>query len=187
MTSEGKASSEIYARLYWNSTGVMLRPGYSYQFSATGSWWDAVKKCGADGYPKGNFVQELARNLRRSPENDWFALVGAVNRDLSTRFLNDATERADNCATIYRHSLLYLVSNAFEHQRGVPLLGMEIFLNQVSPSLGEVPGCTLISCPTGTAASVTDRSTCTSHGGFSGDSATREAILARIAARHKKA
>ena len=87
MTSEGKASSEIYAQLYWNSTGVMLRPGYSYQFSATGSWWDAVKKCCADGYPKGNFVQELARNLRRSPENDWFALVGAVNRDLSTRFL----------------------------------------------------------------------------------------------------
>jgi hypothetical protein len=27
--------------------------------------------------------------------------------------------------TICRRSLLYLVSNAFEHQRGVPILGME--------------------------------------------------------------
>jgi papain like protease len=115
------------------------------------------------------------------------ASVGNQVATYTEFYLNDATERADNCATIYRHSLLYLVSNAFEHQRGVPLLGMEIFLNQVSPPLAGVPGCTLISCPTGTAASVTDRSTCTSHGGFSGDSATREAILARIAARHKKA
>jgi hypothetical protein len=95
-------------------------------------------------------------------------------------YLNDATERADNCATIYRRSLLYLVSNAFEHQRGMPILGMETFLNALNPLLAGVPGCDLISCPTGTAAPVPNRSTCTSHGGFSSDSATREAILARI-------
>jgi hypothetical protein len=99
-------------------------------------------------------------------------------------YLNDATERADNCATIYRRSLLYLVSDAFEHQRGMPLLGMEMFLNDISPPIKGTPGCSLISCPTATAAAVTDRSTCTSHGGFSSDIATREAILARIAARH---
>jgi Papain family cysteine protease len=100
-------------------------------------------------------------------------------------YLNDATERADNCATIYRHSLLYLVSDAFEHQRGTPILGMQIFLNSVNPPLTGVAGCDLISCPTGTTVPITESSTCTSHGGFSSDPATREAILARIAARHR--
>jgi hypothetical protein len=100
-------------------------------------------------------------------------------------YLNDATERADNCATIYRRSLLYLVSNAFEGLRGTPLLGMETFLNAVQPPLNGVVGCDLISCPTGQTAPVAERSDCISHGGFSADNATRDAILARITARHK--
>lgn len=41
--------------------------------------------------------------------------------------LNDELERDDQVAAIYRKSLLYLVSNAFEEQKEAPLLGMEVF------------------------------------------------------------
>ena len=53
--------------------------------------------------------------------------------------LTDRAERADNCAQIYRKSLLYLISNAFEEtmrvpgdpdRDGVPLVGMEKFLTR---------------------------------------------------------
>jgi hypothetical protein len=51
--------------------------------------------------------------------------------------LDDETEQDDHCVHTYHKSLLYLVSNAFEEQRripivspeGEPLLGMEKFLN----------------------------------------------------------
>ncbi|MCG3136024.1 MAG: hypothetical protein HMLKMBBP_03819 [Planctomycetes bacterium] len=49
--------------------------------------------------------------------------------------LDDATERRDDCLGLYRKSLLYLVSNAFEddarapfEDHGEPLLGMEAFV-----------------------------------------------------------
>ncbi len=45
--------------------------------------------------------------------------------------LNDSLEKDDNVAKVYRKSLLYLVSNAFERQKERPLLGMEKFLPDV--------------------------------------------------------
>ncbi len=42
--------------------------------------------------------------------------------------LTDEAERSDNCANIYRKSLLYMVSNALEVDYGMPLLGMEKFV-----------------------------------------------------------
>jgi hypothetical protein len=101
--------------------------------------------------------------------------------------LTDPAERQDNCATIYRRSLLYLVSNAFEHQRGMPILGMEEFFS-VLPQRTDappVPGQVWdwIASPSGTNAPVQNRSNSVSHGGFSSDSDTQQAILSRIAPR----
>jgi hypothetical protein len=101
--------------------------------------------------------------------------------------LTDPAERQDNCATIYRRSLLYLVSNAFEHQRGMPILGMEEFFS-VLPQRTDappVPGQVWdwIASPTGKNAPVQSRSNSVSHGGFSCDSDTQQAILSRIAVR----
>jgi len=49
--------------------------------------------------------------------------------------LDDQTEQDDDCGKIYNKSLLYLVSNAFEEKRdiplfrdGIPILGMEKFV-----------------------------------------------------------
>ena len=102
-------------------------------------------------------------------------------------YLTDLAERQDNCAGVYRRSLLYLVSDAFEHQRKTPLLGMEKYLSNLQqphtqPSqAGQIWD--WIAAPTGQSASSIARSNSTSHGGFSSDSDTREAILERIATR----
>jgi hypothetical protein len=52
---------------------------------------------------------------------------GSIER-FSLYTLTDEAERCDHCANIYRKSLLYLVSNALEDGYGVPLLGMEKFV-----------------------------------------------------------
>ncbi|HEY0877769.1 MAG TPA: caspase family protein [Zeimonas sp.] len=49
---------------------------------------------------------------------------GAVRRVTLFTMQRDY-ERADDCAGIYHKSLLYLVSNALETERGTPLLGLE--------------------------------------------------------------
>ncbi|CAN5275626.1 C1 family peptidase [soil metagenome] len=51
-------------------------------------------------------------------------------RNLWQYNLSDAREQDDNVAAIYRKSLLYLVSNAFEDRKHEPLLGMEVFSSQ---------------------------------------------------------
>ena len=55
-------------------------------------------------------------------------------------YLTDVAERQDNCGAIYRRSLLYLVSNAFEHQRGMPLLGMQKFVDPANLSGAQPAG-----------------------------------------------
>jgi hypothetical protein len=83
----------------------------------------------------------------------------------------------------YGRSLLWLVSNAFEEQRGTPLLGMKEFLkseaalkraafNDIIESAG--PGVKDAECNT------------TSHGGFDNDAATMNAVLMRILGKKPK-
>jgi hypothetical protein len=101
--------------------------------------------------------------------------------------LTDSAEGQDNCATIYRRSLLYLVSNAFEHQRGMPILGMEKFFSLL-PQKTDTPPLPgqlwdWIASPTGANVPVKNKSNSVSHGGFSSDADTQQAILARISAR----
>jgi hypothetical protein len=101
-------------------------------------------------------------------------------------YLTDAAERQDNCATIYRRSLLYLVSNAFELQRGVPLLGMQKFVdpaNLVSARPAKAEVWQWIMSPTNSNVPVIDRSNSTSHGNFSSDPDTQLAIQTRIQSR----
>jgi hypothetical protein len=87
MTSNSVTNATIHARSHWNATSIVLQENSTYRFLATGVWWDLFTKCGADGYPTGNPVQEHFRNRRRMPHENWFALIGAFNRDLSTAFL----------------------------------------------------------------------------------------------------
>ena len=51
----------------------------------------------------------------------------------------DPFERDDDCAGVYRKSLLYLIRNALEDQYGTDLLGLEISL-RARPELARCYG-----------------------------------------------
>ena len=98
--------------------------------------------------------------------------------------LTDKVERQDTCVGIYRHSLLYLVSNAFEHRRGTPILGMEAFFvkdaNLTTQRPAKASVWDVIASPT-SPTDLTKRSNSTTHGGFDNDDDTRIAVIERIA------
>jgi predicted esterase len=94
-------------------------------------------------------------------------------RNFAIYNLKDALEKKDSVAKVYRKSLLYLVSNAFEEARERPLLGMEKFKDEVKI----VNGIPEIILSSGTGGS---RSRSTSHGGFDNDIYTMNHILRRI-------
>ena len=110
--------------------------------------------------------------------------------------LGDEAERDDTVGP-YGKSLLYLVSNAFEHKRGRPLLGMERFVSDRGTAaaadtvpamnalfkdpLGGLPGIVIA----GTADPEDSRSQSTSHGGFDNDADTLNSVLCRILGKKK--
>lgn len=97
--------------------------------------------------------------------------------------LTDIVERRDNCGTVYRQSLLYLVSNSFEHKRGTPILEMEKFSDAFArPRPAGAKVWDWIAAPT-SPVDTTFRTNSTSHGGFDDDPDTRAAVLARIGRR----
>lgn len=114
-------------------------------------------------------------------------------RNLTVFNLDDATERQDNIAEIYNKSLLYLVSNSFEPERGTPLLGLNRFLTGPETVVGAVPSKgrtalkivrdflrkkpgTLITSPSADP-SPRRRSDARSHGGFGSDRSTLNSTI----------
>jgi hypothetical protein len=96
--------------------------------------------------------------------------------------LSDKAEQDDHCARIYNKSLLYLVSNAFEHKAripgfrgGQPLLGMEKFLGPVRP-LFEGPHELVVAPDPGGLSEARE------HGAFDDDRATVASTFRRILA-----
>lgn len=70
----------VYARDYWNWTGIFLEAGATYEFEvdSTQIWKDAMIETNADGY-RGNPIQWLFSWLKRFPGHPWFCLTGAVS------------------------------------------------------------------------------------------------------------
>ena len=93
--------------------------------------------------------------------------------DLRVYNLNDALEREDNVEKVYRKSLLYLVSNAFERVDKRPLLGMEKF-SQLVTRAGSQPQFIYSNGVDGA------QSRSTSHGGFDTDVYTMNHVLEMI-------
>lgn len=107
-----------------------------------------------------------------------------------TYVLSDTGERDDDVG-IYGKSLLYLVSNAFERERGTPLLGMEKFIHSLNdpaaaaeqgpldPDLvaALAPGLVVAGEP---AQGDLGPSRSDTHGGFDNDPDTLNSILRRI-------
>lgn len=89
--------------------------------------------------------------------------------------LSDELELKDNVAKVYRKSLLYLVSNAYEGGKKVPLLGMEKFQDEIDVTeLGTGFEFVISQGQEGS------RTASTSHGGFDNDIYTLNNILSRV-------
>lgn len=105
--------------------------------------------------------------------------------------MNKLRELDDNCITIYRKSLLYLIHYALEDRRETPILGLEIVLRadarlQQMFGLGTPgPGAVgeVIWSKTPGTAGPRSRSRSTSHGGFDNDPATMDSVLRRVLGR----
>ena len=87
--------------------------------------------------------------------------------------LKDELEENDNVAKVYRKSLLYLVSKAFEKVKDKPLLGMENF-ESMATTVGPQPKFIYSNGVEG------QRTRSKSHGGFDNDVYTMNHILRRV-------
>ena len=94
-------------------------------------------------------------------------------RDMAIYNLLDELELDDTVTPLYRKSLLYLVSNAFERQQECPLLGMQKFATDVT-RVGDQPR---IHYSNGATGRITRSTT---HGGFDNDVFTMNHILKRV-------
>jgi hypothetical protein len=124
-------------------------------------------------------------------KEQYMPLIGGGEIERFTLFtLTDRAERDDTCANIYKKSLLYLVSDAFEAKArvpllrddGVPILGMERCVRADAQLLAVLsrPGCDWVLSPNAVEVGEAQAARSTSHGGFDDDEATLKATLARI-------
>lgn len=100
--------------------------------------------------------------------------------------MSKSHERADNCAGVYRKSLLYLIYEALEAERKTPILGLEVSLRE-NPRLKELFGLgaarsrvgeviwstTLLDSGRGASRAI-------HHGDFDDDAATMNSVLRRV-------
>jgi hypothetical protein len=121
------------------------------------------------------------------------AFLPAIEAQTIKRFalfvLSGKAELDDNCAGIYHKSLLYLVSNALEKyshipgfRDGVPLLGMEKFINEDN-QLGDLfsrENAQLVISPNNEAEGLVKSSGARHHGDFDDDNQTVKATLAHM-------
>lgn len=93
--------------------------------------------------------------------------------DMSIYNLSKDLEKDDNVAKIYRKSLLYLVSRAFEEEPVEEILGMRKYSDELN-----APRLSFIYSEGRD--NQTPRSASRSHGGFDNDPATMNDILRRV-------
>jgi hypothetical protein len=102
--------------------------------------------------------------------------------------MKDQLERADNCAGVYRKSLLYLIREGLEPAQPTPILGLEIELRadaELAPIRGPVAGGQQVgevvwSKTTQDQGGLRGASTSKSHGGFDDDVPTMDSVARRI-------
>ncbi len=113
---------------------------------------------------------------------------GAVRRVTLFTMQRDY-ERDDDCAGIYHKSLLYLVSNALERERGAPILGLEESLRADAQmkdlfGLGDLPSATgNVVWSVSESDSGASASTARAHAAFDDDVPTMNSVARRVLGR----
>ncbi len=115
MERVGTTVYTIYARRYWNEFEFPVVEGSRYRLAARGQWRDGGIECGPDGYSSPNAILRLAEGVRRSPDDNWFALVGCVERKLETRFLiggqTNWTATGTGCLSCFANDVPFMYWN----------------------------------------------------------------------------
>jgi len=107
---------QINARPEWNDTGITLKAGQRYQFTASGTWKDAWNSCGPDGYPSNSTVLRLSEKYRRVADRNWFMLCGSLDKDtalifpIGSSFSPPPFER-DGVLTCFANDISYMYWN----------------------------------------------------------------------------
>ena len=113
-------------------------------------------------------------------ESHYRPLLASNNiKEASIYNLTETQELDDSVASVYRKSLLYLVSRAFEEDPIEPLLGMQRYNQDLDTS--DLPLSFIYSGPPHTS-----RCNSTSHGGFDNDPGTMNDILKRVLLKKPK-
>jgi hypothetical protein len=171
-----------------------LLKGHALELHAVGhsagsifhSWFLPVAR--SQGVPAFKTLQLLAPAItvadfdqRLLPEIGGGAAKAAVLFTMKRHY-----EEADNCAGVYRKSLLYLIHHALEPEKRTPVLGLEISL-RADDMAARLFGLRSATGASGRAVwSVTDESTGASastavhHGDFDDDSPTMSAVAANV-------
>jgi len=100
-------------------------------------------------------------------------------KETSIYNLTDVQEQNDSVAGVYRKSLLYLVSRAFEEEPAEPLLGMQRYNQDLSSSKISIHFIY-------SGQSKKSRCSSTSHGGFDNDPDTMNDVLRRVLRKKPK-
>lgn len=84
----GESSTvQVDSREHWNDTGITLIDGGRYRAVAKGTWHDASKEVDASGWQSDTPLIRDLEHFRRVRDENWFALIGAIDRDRQTEFL----------------------------------------------------------------------------------------------------
>jgi hypothetical protein len=82
----------VDASRVWSVTDVVLQRGGTYDFEASGDWWDASIHYDASGRLlapltlQQRVILGAFTWLKRVPQEGWFVLIGALDCDMRTAF-----------------------------------------------------------------------------------------------------
>lgn len=161
-------NSKIRLHLIGHSAGAIVHSLVVQRLGKAGWKFETVNFM-APAVRADSFISEVVPSIKS----------GAVKAYNQFSLLDDFELKDPTCEPIlgYSRSLLYLVSQSFEHGETTPILGMQkYFASQVVPL--ELPNVTLFTSPGAASKSTT-------HGGFDDDVTTMNKVISLITATKK--
>ena len=165
MTQSGAKKKRVH--LVGHSTGGIL---HAHLIEALAKLGDSGRIASLQLLAPANAVEQLHSTFLPRLKRGRFGID-----ELHIYNLVDALEKDDQVGTVYRKSLLYLVSRAFEEVASppTPLLGMHLYSRKLE---GLRPDHLFFHYSNGVT-STRDKTNSTSHGGFDNDPATMNSVL----------
>ena len=162
------SGKDTKVHLVGHSTGAILHGHLLGALDTLGGWKLPISSCALLA-PAASIDFYIANYRHRLGKKSKAGLVGLPS--LVNYCLTDTLERDDTVSPLYRKSLLYLVSNAFEREAEKPIFGMQKFNREISDA-GLVTHYTRIDAQAKTRSRT--------HGGFDNDVATMNNVLRAI-------